>query len=323
MSARIHIEAVSKTYPVRTSLFSRHRELAALRGVSLQIEAGTTLGLVGESGSGKSTLARLVMGAENADAGKISIDGRDVRAGLPRAADAWLRRTLQPVLQDPYGALNPRMTVAETVGEPLHIQRQGSRAEIAARVRELLELVGLSAALATSLPVALSGGQRQRVAIARALSISPRVLILDEPVSALDMSVQAQVINLLQDLQDRLGLTYLLISHDLAVVAHLSTQIAVLYLGQVVEAGDRNAVIRTPRHPYTRSLIAAAEPGGEVEAIQGEMPSPLAPPSGCPFHPRCPQAVSECRSTPPALRRISGTHLAACHLADSAQETAA
>jgi oligopeptide/dipeptide ABC transporter ATP-binding protein len=323
MTARVRIDAVSKTYPVRTSLFLRRRGLAALRVVSLRIDAGTTLGLVGESGSGKSTLARLLMGAENADAGTISIDGRAVHASLPRAADAWLRRTLQPVLQDPYAALSPRMTVAEIVGEPLQIQRQGSRAEIAARVRELLALVGLPAALATSLPAALSGGQRQRVAIARALSISPRVLILDEPVSALDMSVQAQVINLLRDLQDRLGLTYLLISHDLAVVAHLSTHIAVLYLGQVVESGDRNEVIRTPRHPYTRSLIAAAEPGGEMEAIQGETPSPLAPPSGCPFHPRCPQAVSECRSTPPVLRRIAGNHLAACHLAGHAQETAA
>ena len=292
----------------------------AVDGVSFTIASGRTLGLVGESGSGKTTVGRTMLRLQEPTAGRMLFDGNDVfalDAGRLRA----LRRRMQIVFQDPYSSLNPRMTVAQTLKEPLEIHG------LAGQVSDLLQEVGLDTAFAGRYPHELSGGQRQRVGIARALSVEPQFLVCDEPVSALDVSVQAQVLNLLADLQARRRLTYLFIAHDLAVVRHIADDVAVMYLGRIVERAPAAAIYATPRHPYTRSLLSAIpEPNPRAAkqriVLEGDIPSPAHPPSGCPFHPRCPHPKKNerCRTEPPALRPVGGggapDHLAACHFAE-------
>ena len=314
MSAFISLNDLHKVYRVGGGIIRPGQPLHAVRGVSLDVERGATYGLVGESGSGKSTVAKMVMGAERPSAGTVHIEGRHMDGR--KQSLAWLRTCLQPVLQDPYGSLNPTLRVRELIDEPLRIHRKDLTArQLILQVNNLMDKVGLPASLALRHPAELSGGQKQRVAIARALALAPQCLVLDEPVSALDVSVQAQVLNLLHDMQAASGLTYLLISHDLAVVAHMSDHVGVMYLGALQEQGPVDAVLESPRHPYTRALIAAAEPirGSLTEALQGEVPSPLRPPSGCVFHPRCPAATQRCREKAPLLRQVAPAHFAACH----------
>jgi oligopeptide/dipeptide ABC transporter ATP-binding protein len=289
----------------------------AVDGVSFTIDPGTTLGLVGESGCGKTTTSKLVLGLERPTAGAIRFQGDDVLA-LDRAQLRRYRRAVQAVFQDPYASLDPRMRVGTIVAEPLVINERLDRAARRRRVLDLLDLVSLPARAADLFPHEFSGGQRQRVAIARALALSPRLVVLDEPVSALDVSIRAQILNLLLDLQQRLGVSYLFIAHDLAAVAHMSHTIAVMYLGQIVEWGPADVVAREPRHPYTQALFAAALPidfdtPRAEPAVSGEVPSPLRPPAGCRFHPRCPHAMPHCATDPPALRPHAARQVA-CHL---------
>ena len=317
----IEVRDLAKVYTVRRGLFSRARALRAVHHATFSIEQGTTFGLVGESGSGKTTIARIVMGAEPLTAGHVRVGGIDPGSGR-RATELRLSRMLQPVLQDPYSSLSPRMRIGGIIAEPMRIHRtQGGGAGIDRRVADLLEMVGLSAAMAKRYPHELSGGQRQRVAIARALALEPTCLVLDEPVSALDVSIQAQILNLLKDLQARLKLTYLLISHDLAVVSFMSDQIGVLYLGQFMEVGPKAAIVPVPRHPYTQALVTSAAPDeagttrARIAVLRGEIPSPLNPPTGCPFHPRCPRAEHVCTVDKPPLRELGDGHRVACHFA--------
>lgn len=299
----------------------------ALNGVSLSVARGETLAVVGESGCGKSTLARVLVRLIDADAGQIRFAGHDVRALRGNALRQYNRR-VQLIFQDPYGSLNPSMTVGEILDEALRVHRIVPPHSRTARIAELLSLVRLPADAAGRLPHEFSGGQRQRIAIARALSVQPDVLIADEIVSALDVSIQAQILNLLLDLQRQLGLAMLFVSHDLRVVRHLAHRVAVMYLGRVVETGDADAVFGSPMHPYTQALLRAAPqirlgPRTEEEALSGELPSPLAIPSGCPFHPRCPSVLDRCRVEFPAPYINSDGHVAECHLAgQSAQRTA-
>ena len=288
----------------------------AVDGVSFTIAAGKTLGLVGESGSGKTTVGRTMLRLQEPTRGTVVFDGKDVFA-LDAGPLRALRRKMQIVFQDPYSSLNPRMTVAETLREPLEIH--GLTGEVSA----LLDEVGLDAEFAKRYPHELSGGQRQRVGIARALSVAPQFIVCDEPVSALDVSVQAQVLNLLADLQARRRLTYLFIAHDLAVVRHIADDVAVMYLGKIVERAPAAEIYAQPRHPYTRALLSAVpEPTPHTTkqriVLSGDIPSPANPPPGCPFHPRCPHPLKSerCRSEPPPLREITPGHLAACHYAE-------
>jgi len=319
----IEVVEAAKTYSMGNPLLGRQRLLHAIRGVSFSVARGSTFGLVGESGSGKSTLARMILGAESITQGRIAVSGQNIGTASGRALRE-LRRNLQAVLQDPFSSLNPRMRIGTIVGEPLIIHRAlKSSADVRARVTDLLGLVGLPADAYQRFPNELSGGQRQRVAIARALALQPQCLVLDEPVSALDVSIQAQILNLLKDLQARLELTYLLISHDLSVISFMSANVGVLYLGEIVEIGSRDAIVRHPAHPYTRALLAAAEPETLSGAgiVQGEPPSPFDPPVGCAYHPRCPFADDRCRSERPRLRVLDGAHQAACHHAEKVQRS--
>ena len=293
----------------------------AVSDVCLELAPGETLGLVGESGCGKSTLGRAVVRLIEPAAGRIWLDGEDV-THQPRHRLRAARRKVQMVFQDPFASLDPRWTVGELIAEPLHIHGIGTRAERHARVADLLHKVGLPADAAERTPHQFSGGQRQRIGIARALALEPKVIVLDEPVSALDVSVQAQILNLLVDLQRTLGVAFLFISHDLSVVEYVSDRVAVMYLGRIVELADRETLWRRPAHPYTRALLDAVPrmvPGGPRPApLTGDLPSPYAPPPGCAFHTRCPLAFDLCRSKAPALRRIGTTHTVACHLAEDA-----
>ncbi len=314
----MRVEGLRKTYEVRRGLFGRARPLHAVAGVTFEVQPGTTFGLVGESGSGKTTIAKMLMLAEPPSQGSIEVAGQDLTQ-LSGADRERFHSEVQPVLQDPYSSLNPRMRIGRIIDEPLRIHRRAERIDYDARVRELLELVGLPGDAGSRFPHELSGGQRQRVSIARALGLGPKCMILDEPVSALDVSIQAQILNLLKDLQARLGLTYLLISHDLAVVAYMSQRVGVLYLGEFMEIADTAEIVGNARHPYTQALIAAVDArSGAVDGatVAGEIPSPMNPPSGCTFHPRCPYAQARCRAEKPGLREIGPSHFVACHFAE-------
>jgi peptide/nickel transport system ATP-binding protein len=299
----------------------------AVDGVSLTLHRGEALGLVGESGSGKSTLARTVIRLEAPTHGRVIFDGTDLSRLSSRQLRP-IRRRVQMVFQDPYASLNPRMKIGDIVAEPLIVHERLSRREAQRQAAELLERVGLPAGCADRYPHEFSGGQRQRVGIARALAVRPDLIVADEPVSALDVSIRAQLLNLLKDLQRDFGLTYLFISHDLGVVRYVCDHVAVMYLGQVVEQGDCESVFASPRHPYTQALISAIpipEPAveryREVALLDEEMPSPLAPPSGCRFHTRCPNAEPRCRAEAPAAVTVGAGHWAACLLLPEAQRT--
>jgi oligopeptide/dipeptide ABC transporter ATP-binding protein len=314
------LEAVelTKHFPVRRGVFGKAQgAVRAVDGISFTVEKGKTLGVVGESGCGKTTTAKLVLGLEAPTSGTLRVNGNDITS-LNGAARANYRRSVQAVFQDPFASLNPRMRVGQIIMEPLITHEKIGGPELKTRLERLLDLVGLPARAADLFPHEFSGGQRQRIAIARALSLSPSLVVLDEPVSALDVSIRAQILNLLRDLQAELGLAYLFIAHDLAAVAHMSHTIAVMYLGRIVEVGEADAVANRSRHPYTRALFAAALPSHPDEkreeiVLSGEVPSPLNPPSGCHFHPRCPDAMDRCRTEGPKLRQIDGINVA-CHL---------
>ncbi len=293
--------------------------IKAVDDVSFFIRKGETLGLVGESGSGKTTTGRCILQLDRPTSGEVFFEGRDL-AGVDENELRPMRRKIQVIFQDPYSSLNPRMTIGQIVGESLLVHRvvQG-KAKYRERVKDLLSVVGLNPVMADRFPHELSGGQRQRVGIARALSVEPSFIVCDEPVSALDVSIQAQIINLLEDLQAQFDLTYLFIAHDLSVVRHISDRVAVMYLGKIAEVADRRELYENPLHPYTRALLAAVPiPDPAVEAkrerviLKGEVPSPLSPPSGCVFHPRCPIAIPECSQVIPELREVSANHWVAC-----------
>jgi oligopeptide/dipeptide ABC transporter ATP-binding protein len=315
------VRGVTKHFPLTQGIVFQHEvgQVKAVDGVSFSLRRGETLGLVGESGCGKSTLAKLLMGVERPTAGSVHFEDRDV-FGLSRAELRALRRRMQLVMQDPYTSLNPRMTVGDIVGEPfaIHGDPEGGRNT---RVRELLEIVGLEPDHVNRYPHQFSGGQRQRIGIARALALRPEVIICDEPVSALDVSVQAQVMNLLADLQREFGLSYIFIAHDLAVVRHISDRVAVMYLGKIVEIGDEEQIYDHPTHPYTQALLAAVpvpdptKRTGQI-VLEGDVPSPTNPPSGCRFRTRCWKAEDVCATEEPALEvRTGSDHASACHFA--------
>jgi oligopeptide/dipeptide ABC transporter ATP-binding protein len=319
----LRLEDVRKLFPVHSSsLTNRDRDFVhAVDGVDLEVRPGETLGLVGETGCGKSTLARCIARLYDVTSGKITFDGRDVTT-LSRKQMRPIRREVQMIFQDPYGSLNPRRRVGSIIGDPFSIHGIGSRQERKRRVQELMEVVGLNPEHYNRFPAEFSGGQRQRIGVARALALRPKMLICDEPVSALDVSIQAQVINLLLDLQDEFGLTYVFISHDLSVVRHVSDRVAVMYLGKVVETADVDELFETTRHPYTKSLLSALPvPDPDIAdsrqriILAGDVPSPIKPPSGCRFHTRCPKARPDCVKVLPPLEPVLGdppTHSAAC-----------
>jgi len=316
----VRAEHVKKYFPIRKGILQREvARVHAVDDVSLEVRTGETLGLVGESGCGKSTLARCIARLYDLTAGSVTFEGRDI-SRLSRRQLRPVRRELQMVFQDPYASLNPRKRVGAILSDPLRIHNYGDRAKIRNRVRELLDLVGLSPEHVNRYPHEFSGGQRQRIGVARAIALHPKLIIADEPVSALDVSIRAQVINLLDDLQDELSLTYVFIAHDLGVVRHISDRIAVMYLGKIVEISPAEDLYRRPVHPYTEALLSAVPlPDPDLSAqrqqivLEGDVPSPVTPPSGCRFHPRCRYATEICsREEPPLVTHGLG-HAAACH----------
>ena len=313
MTALLEVSNLSKHYPARDG----NGLVKAVNDVSLSLEAGRTLGIVGESGCGKSTLARLILRLIEPTAGMVLFNGENL-VGLASSALRRRRRDIQIVFQDPYASLDPRMNVAAIISEPLDIHGIGSKVERKAKMLELLDLVGLDRSAAAKYPHEFSGGQRQRIGIARAIALEPKLVVLDEPVSALDVSIQSQILNLLIDLKKRLGLSYIFISHDLSVVEHVSDDVAVMYLGQIVEYGKAAQVLRAPLHPYSQALVSAIP---EIDpqkkrlriVLTGDPPNPEDIPQGCPFHPRCRQVMATCRQTPPRLRTTQ-ERVVACHL---------
>ena len=314
--------SLTKHFQARRGAFGGTRGVVrAVDDVSFAIETGRTLGVVGESGCGKTTTAKLVLGLEEPTSGSIRFEGRDLQV-LDTAGRRQYRKSVQAVFQDPYASLSPRMRVTDIIAEPLVTNETVSAGDVRKRVTKLLDMVGLPQRSADLFPHEFSGGQRQRIAIARALALSPKLIVLDEPVSALDVSIRAQILNLLRDLQDELRLAYLFIAHDLAAVAHMSHTIVVMYLGKIVEMGDALALARSPKHPYTAALFSASLPSHPDERreeiiLRGEVPSPLNPPSGCRFHPRCPHAMPVCSQQEPVLGQMEDRFVA-CHLFDQA-----
>ena len=315
--ALLEVENLKVWYPVREGWFSPKRYVRAVDGVSFQLEAGETLGLVGESGCGKSTLGRTLVRLEDPQEGTFRIG--DVEIGRLKGAELRrARRNFQMIFQDPYGSLNPRMTIFTALNEVLQLHTTLNREERVRRVAELLKLVGLDEEIMHRYPHQFSGGQRQRIGIARALAVNPKLIIADEPVSALDVSVQAQIINLLMDIQKNTGIAFLFIAHDLAVVEHISRRILVMYLGKIVESGKSQEICSNPAHPYTKALLSAVpvidrETGRRRIVLLGDVPSPLTPPPGCAFHPRCPLARDVCRKSAPPLEPAGDdSHLSAC-----------
>jgi len=317
--ALVEVDNVTKYFPITAGVFSRHvADVKAVDGVSFSIKSGETLGLVGESGSGKTTIGRCILRLLEPTSGAIRFDGVDITKIGAKAMRAK-RREMQVIFQDPYASLNPRMTVGDIIAEPLQIHKLAKGPEVDAKVNDLLRTVGLSPYHANRYPHEFSGGQRQRIGVARALAVSPKFIVADEPVSALDVSIQAQVVNLLQDLQQQFGLTYLFIAHDLSVVRHISDRVAVMYVGKIMELSDRDALYERPLHPYTQSLLSAipipdprAEARRERIILEGDIPSPVRPPSGCRFHTRCPIAYERCKVEVPELLNY-GDHFVACH----------
>ncbi len=325
----LEVRNLVKHFPIRQGIiFSKQvGAVQAVDDISFTVRKGETLGLVGESGCGKTTTGRLILRLIEPTSGDIIFDGKNIPQ-LPKDEMRELRKEMQIIFQDPFGSLNPRMTVGDIIGEPLHIHKLARGAEREKRVRELLEVVGLSAFHARRFPHEFSGGQRQRIGIARALAVRPRLIICDEPVSALDVSIQAQVINLLQDLQREFELTYIFIAHDLAVVKHISDRVAVMYLGKIVELTDKNELYRNPKHPYTQALLSAipeADPTIKKERIllKGDVPSPINPPKGCRFHTRCPKVMDICKVEEPEFVDSGNGHFVACHLVPAAEEKGA
>lgn len=324
----VTISGVKKHFPIKKGFFNRQvGAVRAIDGVDLAIRAGETLGLVGESGCGKSTLGRVILRLLPATAGKITFEDKDVLTCSDKEMKA-LRRDMQIVFQNPYASLDPRMTIRQIIQEPLEVHKVAQGAELRDRVLSLLDLVGLSAAMADRYPHEFSGGQRQRVGIARALALRPKLIVADEPVSALDVSVQAQILNLLIDLKKDFKLTYLFVAHNLDVVRYISDRIAVMYLGKIVEIGSCNDVYDTPLHPYAKALISAApvpdpdfDRSGRI-LLQGDLPSPANPPAGCRFNTRCPMVEERCKVDEPDLREITPGHFSACHFAEKLLPTA-
>jgi len=322
MSALLEVTDLKKHFPIYRGVFSKvSGHVYAVDGVSFSIGRGETLGLVGESGCGKSTVGRTLLKLVEPTAGSIRVDGEDItHLGGERLLP--YRRRMQMIYQDPYASLNPRMTAGEIVGEPLVVHQIGTPAEQRERVASLFERVGLRPEATGNYPHEFSGGQRQRIGIARALALNPELIVGDEPVSALDVSIQAQIINLLIDLQDEFKLSYLFVAHDLAVVEHISHRVAVMYLGRIVEMTDKQSLFEMPLHPYTEALLSAvpipkaSSRGRKRLILTGDVPSPINPPAGCHFHARCPYAMPRCRTEAPILREVTPGHLAACHLHD-------
>ncbi len=318
----LELSGVSKTYRVKQGMFGKVKPLTAVNDVSLQLGKGEVLGLVGESGCGKSTLAKILLGLEQPTAGHVKIDGEEIT----QQGRLALARRIQPIFQDPYSSLNPRKSIYDVISLPLRVHGIGDEASRKKKVKEILDVVGLPQRVMNTYPSQMSGGQRQRVAIARALIMKPEVVICDEPTSALDVSVQSQILNLLADLQRELGLTYIVISHNLAVVEHIASRVAVMYLGRIVEEAATETLFRTPRHPYTQALLASVltpEPGLGIPDAQlgAAYPNPIDPPSGCTFHPRCPRASELCARQASTPRRV-GEATVECHLFDDDSERA-
>ena len=316
----LRLEDLHTYYPANKALLAKNKKyVKAVDGVNLSLRYGETLGLVGESGCGKSTLGQTILRLEKATSGKIFYRGEEI-LNLSNSEMRELRKEMQIIFQDPYSSLNPKMTVGSIIAEPLKVHHVGTAAERDKRVGELLEMVGMRPEHAKRYPHEFSGGQRQRIGIARALAVNPKLIICDEAVSALDVSIQAQVLNLLSHLQKEMGLTYIFIAHGLATVKHISDRVGVMYLGKIVELADSDEIYKNAMHPYTKALISAIpEPDPDKikqrEVLQGDVPSPVDPPSGCRFHTRCPHACDKCRQEEPALRDMGDGHLVACHFA--------